>query len=160
MSMWFEFMQNMFTKSLLNSRMFDFDKIRSWSADKKWKLDGFEIMASSMWRQRFGSKVGASIYVASVLGWPLDILISQGAKYISIGQSKYQAATRVKSQYNNFDKSWRTYFVPCFILKKGTKCVRQDLSKVFVLWLDSKGQLISKCPFGLFKLTKKPTKFL
>ena len=42
-------------------------------------------------------------------------------------------ATRVKSQYKNFDKSWRTYFVPCFILKKGTKYVRQDLSKVFVL---------------------------
>ena len=45
-------------------------------------------------------------------------------------------STRVKSQYKNFDKSWWTYFVPCFILKKGTKYVRQDLSKVFVFWLD------------------------
>ena len=29
-----------------------------------------------------------------------------------------------------------------------------------VLWANVKGQFISKCPFGVFKLTNKPTKFL
>ena len=29
----------------------------------------------------------------------------------------------------------------------------------FVIWLVIKGQLISKCPFGVFKSSKKPTKF-
>ena len=36
-----------------------------------------------------------------------------------------------------------------------------DLGKRFVQDLTTaKGQLISKCPFGVFKSTKKPTKFL
>ena len=55
-SMWFKFMQNLSEKSHLNSWMFDFDKIQFWSTDKKWKFDGFEIMAGSMWGQRFSSK--------------------------------------------------------------------------------------------------------
>jgi hypothetical protein len=43
---------------------------------------------------------------------------------------------------------------------------KQVVSNAFVLEIfmsdevHTKGPLISKCPFGVFKLTKKPTKFL
>ena len=38
---------------------------------------------------------------------------------------------KLESSHNTktFDKSWRTYFVPFFSIKQGTKYVRQDLSK-------------------------------
>ena len=35
-----------------------------------------------------------------------------------------------------------------------------DLAVIQPESIPTKGQLISKCPFGVFKLTKKPTKFL
>ena len=68
----------------------------------------------------------------------LKIFLRYHINYLSIWlfMSHPWFPSRVKSQYKNFDKSWWTYFVPCFILKKGTKYVRQDLSKVFVFWLD------------------------
>ena len=44
-------------------------------------------------------------------------------------------------------------------------CAAYETERLFSLvyetkWQYSKGLLISKCPFGVFKLAKKPTKFL
>ena len=42
-----------------------------------------------------------------------------------------RGAGNLESSHNTktSDKSWRTYFVPFFSMKQGTKYVRQDLSK-------------------------------
>ena len=40
------------------------------------------------------------------------------------------------------------------------KCFRLESKCVSNRYQVSKGQLISKCPIGVFKKTKKPTKFL
>ena len=51
-------------------------------------------------------------------------------------------------------------FLREYVLKQGGKSVYEFKFDILYNYISTKGLLISKCPFGVFKSTKKPTKFL
>ena len=78
----------------------------------------------------------------------LDMINIVRLKYLDIYQGIYKQRTYIEDTTLSIEISGGTM-----------ESTKYNLA-LHVQQISTKGQLISKCPFGVFKLTKKPTKFL